>query len=86
MTRPWRQWALGRLGLAGLLGTLAFYAASGLLAPGWAVVLMCLIWLAVLSVAIWLLRSRRPVYVLLTPLASALVWFGTLTAGENWPG
>jgi hypothetical protein len=86
MTRPWWQWALGWLGFAGLLATLVFYAASGLLAPAWAVVLLLLIWLALLAVAIRLMRGRRPLYVLLTPIAAWLVWFGVLTAGENWLG
>jgi hypothetical protein len=37
-------------------------------------------------VAIWLLRSRRPVPVLLTPIVAWLVWFAALTAGESWLG
>jgi hypothetical protein len=86
MTRPWWQWALGWLGLAALLGTVFLYAASGLLAPGWAVALLLVIWLALLVTAISLLRSRRPLYVLLAPVAAVLIWFGTLTAGENWLG
>jgi hypothetical protein len=86
VTRPWWQWALGWLGLAGLLATLIFYAASGLLAPGWAVTVLLVVWLGLLAVAIWLLRARRPVYVLLTPVVGALIWFGALTAGENWLG
>jgi uncharacterized membrane protein (UPF0136 family) len=86
MTRPWWQWALGWLGLAALLGTLVFYAASGLLAPAWAVVLLLVVWLGLLFVAIWLLRSRRPVPVLLTPIVAWLIWFGALTAGESWLG
>jgi hypothetical protein len=83
------QWVLGWAGLAALLATLVFYAASGLLAPGWAVALLLVVWLALLAVAIWLLRSRRPLLVPLVPLAAALIWFGALTAGENllgWTG
>ena len=86
MTRPWWQWALGWLGLVAFLGTLAVYAASGLLAPAWAVVVLWVIWLALLAMAIWLLRSRRPLYVLLVPIAAGLIWFGVLTAGERWLG
>jgi lysylphosphatidylglycerol synthetase-like protein (DUF2156 family) len=80
------QWAAGWLGLAALLGTLVLYAASGLLAPGWAVALLLLVWLALLAVAVLLMRRRRPLYVLLTPVAAWLIWFGVLTAGENWLG
>jgi hypothetical protein len=86
MTRPWWQWALGWLGLAALLATLVFYAASGLLAPAWAVAMLCVIWLALLAVAIRLLRTQRPLHVLLVPVAAGLIWFGVLTAGENWLG
>jgi hypothetical protein len=86
MNRPWWQWALGWLGLAAHLVTVVFYAASGLLAPAWAVAILCVIWLALLAVAIWLLRIRRPLYVLLVPIAAWLIWFGALTAGENWLG
>jgi hypothetical protein len=32
------------------------------------------------------MRRRRPLYVLLTPVAAWLIWFGVLTAGENWLG
>jgi hypothetical protein len=86
MNRPWWQWALGWLGLAAHLVTVVFYAASGLLAPAWAVAILCVIWLALLAVAIWLLRTRRPRYVLLVPIAAWLIWFGVLSAGENWLG
>jgi hypothetical protein len=86
MTRPRWQWALGWIGLAALLAALYLYAASGLLAPGWAVALLLVIWFALLVTAIQLLRSRRPLYVLLTPVAAVLIWFGALTAGETWLG
>ena len=86
MTRPWWQWLLGWLGFAAMLATLVFYAASGLLAPGWAVALLLIIWLALLIVAIRLLRRRRPLLVLLTPVAAYLIWLAALTAGEKWLG
>ncbi|WP_433364562.1 hypothetical protein ACQPZX_34185 [Actinoplanes sp. CA-142083] len=89
MERPLWQWVLGWVGLAALLATLVLYAASGLLAPGWAIALLLVVWLALLAVAIWLLRSRRPLAVLLVPVAAVLIWFGALTAGENllgWTG
>ena len=83
--RRW-HWAAGWLGLAALLATLVFYAASGLLAPAWAVVLLLVVWLALLVLAIRLLRRWRPLYVLLTPVAAWLIWLGALTAGETWLG
>jgi hypothetical protein len=86
MTRPWWQWLLGWLGFAALLATVIFYAASGLLAPAWAVVLLLVAWLALVVVAIGLLRRRQPLWVLLTPAAAGLIWFAALTAGERWLG
>jgi hypothetical protein len=86
MTRPWWQWALGWVGFAALVATLVFYAASGLLAPGWAVALLLVIWFVLLASAIWLLRTRRPLHVLLLPVAAGVIWFGVMSAGENWLG
>jgi hypothetical protein len=85
MTRPWWHLVLGWLGLVAHLATLVFYAASGLLAPGWAVALLLLVWLALLVLAIWLLR-KRPAFVPLVPVGAWLIWFGVLSAGENWLG
>ncbi len=89
MKCPLWQWVLGWVGLAALLATLVFYAASGLLAPGWAVALLLVIWLAMLVAAVWFLRTRRPLYVLPLPVAAWLIWFGALTVGESllgWTG
>jgi tryptophan-rich sensory protein len=86
MTRPWWQWALGWLGLAAHLGTLVFYISSGLLAPGWAVAVLLVVWVALLVVAIRLPRSGRPLSVLLIPIVAWLIWFGALTAGERFLG
>ena len=84
--RPWWQWFLGWLGLAALLSTSVFYLASGLLAPGWAVALLLVVWLTLVVAAVVLLRRRQPLWVLLTPVAAALIWFAALTAGERWLG
>ncbi|MET0414832.1 MAG: hypothetical protein ABW022_02275 [Actinoplanes sp.] len=86
MARPWWQWLLGWLGFAALLSTLVFYAASGLLAPAWAVVLLLIVWLVLVIVAIQLLRRRQPLWVLLTPVVAYLIWLAALTAGEKWLG
>jgi len=86
LTRPTWQWVLGWLGFAAFLVTFIFYAASGLLAPAWAVVLLGAIWLVLLAVAVRLLLTRRPLHVLVVPIAAGLIWFGVLTAGEMWLG
>lgn len=86
MTRPWWQWLLGWLGLAALFAVLPFYLSSGLLAPGWAIAVLLIVWLALLAAAIQLLRSRRPLWVLPIPLVAGLIWFGAISAGERWLG
>lgn len=80
-------WArvVGWLGLAGHAFMLFWYAVSGLVAPAWAIVLLFAIWAGLLGVAIRLLR-RRPVLVPLVPVAAALIWVGTISAGEAWLG
>jgi hypothetical protein len=86
MTRPWWQWLLGWLGFAAFLATLPFYLASGLLAPGWAIAVLMIVWLALLAVGIELLRRRFPLRVLPVPVAAWLIWFGAISAGERWLG
>ena len=86
MARPWWQWALGWLGLAAFLATAILYVSSGLLAPGWALLLLMIVWLALLVAAIQFLRTRRPLYVLAIPIVACAIWFGALTAGEHWLG
>jgi hypothetical protein len=86
MTRPWWQWALGWLGFAGLMVTLFFYVSSGLVAPGWAILVLLAVWLFLLVVSIQLLRQRRPLWVLPVPIVAFLFWFAALSAGETWLG
>jgi hypothetical protein len=78
--------------LAGWLGlilhgaVLIWYAASGLVAPGWAVAVLLVIWAAMAAVAVAVFR-RRPVWVPLIPMTAAIIWFGAISAGEaflNW--
>jgi hypothetical protein len=75
----------GWVGLVAHVATVIWYLASGLVAPGWAVVALLVIWCALLGLAIYMLRTR-PVYTLLVPVASAAIWFGALSAGEAWLG
>lgn len=60
-----------------------FYAASGLLAPLWAVIALLVIWTGLLVLAIVLLR-RRPAWTLLVPAVAVLIWFATISAGDAW--
>jgi hypothetical protein len=61
-----------------------FVAASGLMMPAFAVLLMILLWVMALWFAI--LHRRRPLVVLVTPLATFGVWYLTGWAGETFLG
>lgn len=59
-----------------------FYLASGLVAPGWAVLTLMAWWVA-LAVVLGLLARRRSYWVLAVPVVAAVTWFGALTFGEQ---
>jgi hypothetical protein len=71
---------VGVVGLVAHLGMLIWYAASGLVAPTWAVVALLVVWAALLAFAIWL-WTRRPAYVPLVPVLAAVIWLGAISAG-----
>jgi hypothetical protein len=73
------------LGLAGHALVLPWYAASGLVAPAWAVACLLGAWVALLAVGLRL-RRDRPLWVLLVPLVDVAVWFATISAGESLGG
>jgi hypothetical protein len=60
------------------------FAATGLLAPLWAIVVLYLWWLALGVVLVRLLRGtdRRPFVAPLVPLVALAGWFGFLTFGD----
>ena len=62
-----------------------FYLASGLLVPGPWLFLLWVVFLVLVSVGVRLFRHRSYL-VLAVPVAAAVVWFGTLIAGEAWLG
>lgn len=64
------------------LTTLPSYAASGLLAPGWAVLGLLALWV-VLAAAAWAVHRRWGAVSALLPLLAMALWFGTLTLGEQ---
>ncbi|GHJ47847.1 hypothetical protein Cs7R123_51890 [Catellatospora sp. TT07R-123] len=73
------------VGLAGHLLLSVWYAASGLLAPGWAVAVLMVVWAALFIASIRWWRTR-PWWVLAVPVAALAFWLGLLTAGEAWLG
>ena len=70
--------------LAGIahLGVGSFYLASGLVAPLWAVLLLCAWWL-VLAVVLVRLALRGSWWTPAVPVVAALTWYLVLTVGEN---
>lgn len=68
--------------LHGLVGI--FYISSGLVAPGWAVLVLVAIWIG-LGVLLWRWR-RRGAVVLTVPFVAAAIWFLVVTAGEQLLG
>jgi len=74
---------VGWLGLVGHAAIFFWYAASGLVAPGWAVAVLLSLWLALLVVGVWLRRSR-PLLTPLVPVAAVLLWFAVIAAGDAW--
>lgn len=73
------------IGMIGMAATFFLYATSGLVAPGWGVALLLLVWFALFVVAVrwWTPHPRR---VVLVPLVALVVWFAALTAGGAWLG
>lgn len=77
--------AVAAVGVALLVVEAPLVFSSGLVMPLWAVVLLGAIWLVALVLSIrWFVR--RPVVVLLLPLAVAAVWFVMVTVGERLLG
>lgn len=64
---------------------LFLYAASGLVAPGWAVAALLSLWLVLFVVGCrwW---TRHPGWVPLLPLAGVVLWVGAVAAGGAWLG
>ena len=68
------------IGMAGMASVGFLYFASGLVAPAWAVVVLCLFWLALLILGMrWFMT--RPLRVFALPFIAVVVWFAAITLG-----
>ena len=79
-TSPWPF-----VGMAGMACAFFLYAASGLLAPAWAVVVLLVLWAALLFVATawW---SLHPTWVPWLAVFAVVLWFVAMMAGGAWLG
>ncbi len=73
------------VGLVAHLAAVVWYAASGLVAPAWAVAVLLVIWAVLLAVGLRL-RHTRPWLMLLVPVLDAVIWFAAISAGERFLG
>ncbi len=73
------------VGMAGMACAFFLYAASGLLAPWWAVVALLVLWFVLLVVATrwWTPHPKRVPFVALFAVA---FWFAAMNAGGAWLG
>jgi hypothetical protein len=77
--------AIGGLALVAMLALAPFFVASGLMAPGWAVVVFGVIWLSLFALGCLWIR-RKPLWVIPLPFAAAAIWLGGMSAGGAWLG
>jgi hypothetical protein len=92
MTKPGRR-PRGRpdvspwpfVGMAGMACAFFLYAASGLVAPWWAVVLLLVVWVLLLVLAcVW--WTPHPRWVPGVAVFAVGFWFAAVTAGGAWLG
>ena len=68
------------IGMSGMACVLFLVLASGLVAPAWAVAVLTLVWLVLFVLGVrWFMH--HPWRVAALPVAMALIWFGSVTAG-----
>jgi len=69
------------IGILGHLAAGVWFAASGLVAPGWAVAGLLVVW-AGLSVVLWRLARRRSAWAIGIPVLDALIWLAVVSLGD----
>ena len=69
--------------MCGLATTFFLYAASGLVAPWWATVVLLLVWVGLLVLAIrwW---TPHPTWLVWLAAGSAVLWFVVLVGGARF--
>ena len=85
MSNPTSDRLILVLAVVAHLGAGIFYAAAGLLAPLWAVLLLWALWVVLLWVLVRTWR-RRPLLCLVVPVVAVAVFFAVITLGEQLLG
>ena len=79
------SYVLAALALTAMLVLAPFFVASGLMAPGWAVVAFLVVWVVLFVLGcIWI--RRKPLWVIPLPFAAAAIWLAGMSAGGTWLG
>ena len=78
-------YVLGAVALGAMLALAPFFVASGLMAPGWAVAVLVVVWLALFVLGCLWIR-RKPLWVIPLPFVAAAIWLGGMSAGGAWLG
>lgn len=73
------------IGLAGMAAIGLLYFVSGLLAPGWAVITLCALWVVMVVLCIRWFRGR-PLLVLAMPFIAFAIWWLAMTLGDVFLG
>jgi hypothetical protein len=79
------SYVLAAVALAVMVALAPFYFASGLMAPGWAVGVLIVIWIALFVLGCLWIR-RKPLWVIALPFVAAAIWLGGMSAGGAWLG
>jgi len=70
----------GFVGVIGMVASFFLYAASGLVAPYWAVGVLLVVWLVMfVTTCRWFMP--HPKRTLVMPVLAVVIWFGSITAG-----
>jgi len=69
------------VGIVGHLLALVWFAASGLVAPAWAVVVLLAVWV-VLAIGLWRLARRKSGWAIAIPVIDAAFWLAFIQAGS----
>ena len=72
---------VGWLGFLTHLAMVLLFAASGLVAPGWAVAGLLVVWFFLVGVS-WRMLQQRPLWTLAVPVLDIALWLSVVSLGD----